>query len=75
MGTIMAVVYANLVVAFIEIRMFTRLPEVYNRDFVEFFINNYFRFLDDIQYKWDVQYDITPLWNILNNLDENIICF
>ena len=47
MGTKFAVVGSNLVVAYEEIKMFALIPQLYPQDFVDFFIRNYFRFLDD----------------------------
>lgn len=72
MGTTAAVVYANLHVAYIEVSLFNQLPNLYPLDFVQFFLQNYFRFLDDINYKWQTQYDIKPLHNLLNSIDPNI---
>ena len=48
MGTIFAVVGNNLTVACLEVKMFALLPQIYPRDFVDYFVSNYFRFLDDI---------------------------
>ena len=72
MGTAVSVIYADLTVAYIEIRMFDRLPSLFSRDIVELFIKNYFRFLDDIHYKWKVGIDIQTLHNFLNNLHPDI---
>ena len=52
MGTHAAAVFANLTVAFLEVKLFISLPEIFGRDVVEFFIKNYFRFLHDLNYKW-----------------------
>ena len=48
MGTIFAVAESNLTVAYFEEKMFTILQQIYPEDFVDFFIRNYFRFLDDV---------------------------
>ena len=45
---IFAVVATNLTVAYFEVKMFALLPQIYPRDFVDYFVRNYFRFLDDI---------------------------
>ena len=58
MGTHAAVVFAKLTVAFLEVKLFIRLPEIFSRDAVEIFIKNYFRFLDDLNYKWKQNIDI-----------------
>ena len=46
MGTIFAVVGSNLVVGYKEI-----LPQVYPQNFVDFLLQNCFRFSDDIFHK------------------------
>ena len=52
MGTIFVVVGSNLMVAYFEEKMFAILPQIFPKDFVDFFIRNYFRFLDGIFHKW-----------------------
>ena len=72
-GTPAAVIYANLAVAYIESKMFEMLPQLYPTDIVEFFMKNYFRFLDDVFYKWkDDIFDISALYELFNNADPNI---
>ena len=51
MGTIFDVVSSNLTVACYEVKMFSLLPQIYLRDFVDFFSRHYFRFLDDVFHK------------------------
>ena len=47
MGRKATVVCANLVLAYREVKMVSLLPTIYPRVFVQFIIQNYFRFLDD----------------------------
>ena len=72
MGAPCMVVVSNLVVAFLEKRMFAILPQVFPLDFVDFFIRNYFRFIDDVIHKWLSTFDIDLFRQILNNLDEDL---
>ena len=58
MGTIFAVVASNLTVGDFEQKMFAILPQIYSKDFVDFFIRNYFPFLDDVFHKWLIQFNI-----------------
>ena len=51
MRTIFAVVRSNLTVADFEEKMFAILPQIDPKDFVDFFIRNYFRFLYDVFHK------------------------
>ena len=60
MGTIFAVVGSNLTVTYFEVKMFALLPQIYPRDFVDYFVRNYFRFLDDIFRTWLINFDIEP---------------
>ena len=60
MGTIFAVVGSNLTMAYFEVNMFALLPQIYPRDFVDYFVCNYFRFLDDIFHTWLINFDIEP---------------
>ena len=60
MGTIFAVVGSNLTVTYFEVKMFALLPQIYPRDFVDYFVRNYFRFLDDIFHTWLINFDIEP---------------
>ena len=72
MGTVAAVVVANLVVAFVEVRLFAMLPQIYPRDFVDYIIRNYFRFLDDITLKWLGTFDIKPFYQLINQLEPDL---
>ena len=40
--------------------MFALLLQLYSQDFVDLFIRNYFRFLDDLFHKWLDNLDIEP---------------
>ena len=72
METKLAVVGSNLVVAYKEVNMFALLPQFYPQDFVDFFIRNDFRFLDDVFHKWFDNFDIEPFYSMINNLDPNL---
>ena len=65
-------VCANLVVAYREEKMFSLLPNIYPRDFVQFIIQNYFRFLDDIFHKWLKNFDIQGFYMIFEQLDPEL---
>ena len=72
MGTIFAVVDSNLTVANFEVKMFSLLPQIYPRDFVDYFVRNYFRFLDDIFQTWLINFDIEPFYKLINELDPDL---
>ena len=72
MGTIFAVVGSNLTVASFEVKMFSLLPQIYPRDFVDYFVRNYFRFLDDIFHTWLINFDIEPFYKSINELDPDL---
>ena len=52
--------------------MFAILPHIYPKDFVDFFICNYFRFLDDVFHKWLIQFNIQGFYKITNELDPDL---
>ena len=60
------------VVAYEEVKMFPLLPQLYLQDFVDFFIRNYFRFLDDIFHKWLGNSDIESFYSMINILDPDL---
>ena len=72
MGTKAAVNCANLGLGFLEIKAFEELPKLYPLDFVNYFIENYFRFLDDVDYSWLEDFDPQPFQSLFNELDQNI---
>ena len=71
MGTIFAVAGSNLTVAYFEEKMFAILPQIYPKDFVDFFISNYFQFLD-VFHKWLIQFNIQDFYKIMNELDPDL---
>ena len=72
MGTIFAVVGSNLTVAYFELKMFALLPQIYPRDFADYFVRNFFRFLDDIFNTWLINFDIEPFYKLINELDPDL---
>ena len=72
MGTKFVVIGSNLVVAYDEFKMFALLPQLYPQDFVDVFIRNYFRFLDDLFHKWLHNFDIELFYSMNNNLDPDL---
>ena len=72
MGTKAAVNCANLGVGYLEVKLFDQLPQHYPYDFVQFFIDNYFRFLDDLDYTWLDEFDPRPFQTLCNDLDPNL---
>ena len=72
MKTIFAVVGSNLTVAYFEIKMFALLPQIYSRDCVDYFVCNYFRFLDNIFHTLLISFDIEPFYKLINELDPDL---
>ena len=46
-----------------EVKMFTLLTQIYPRKFVDYFVHNYFRFLDDIFHTGLISFDTEPFTN------------
>ena len=66
MRIIFVVVGSNLRVAYFEEKMFAILPQIYPKDFVNFFIRNYFQFSDDVFHKWLIKFNIQTFYKIMN---------
>ena len=60
-----------MVVAYEEVQVFALLPQLYPEDFADFFVRNYFRFLD-IFHKLLGNFDIEPFYSMINNLDTDL---
>ena len=52
--------------------MLPLLPQIYPRDFVDYVVRNYFRFLDDIFQTWLINFDIEPFYKLINELDPDL---
>ena len=72
MGTNVAVIYAILVMAYLERKLYTRVNEMYPADYAEYIIKNWRRFIDDCFLIWNNQYNLGEFFDMLNNLDDNI---
>ena len=68
LGTKFSVVGSNLVVVYKEVKLFAFLDQLYPQDFVDFFLQNYFRFLDDIFHKLLENFDIKQFYDLINSL-------
>ena len=66
METISAVIGSSLTVASLEEKMFSILAQIYPKDFVNFFIYNYFQFLDNVFRKWLLKFNIQDFYKIMN---------
>ena len=72
MATKAAVNCANLSLGYLEVKAFDQLPKLYPLDLVNHFMENYFRFLDDVDYSWLQDYDPKPFQSLFNGLDPKI---
>ena len=68
LGTKFSVVGSNLVVVYKEVKLFAFLDQLYPQDFVDFLLQNYFRFLDDIFHKLLENFDIKQFYDLINSL-------
>ena len=71
MRTKSGVVGSNLVAVYKEVKMFALVLQLYPQDFVDFFIRNYFLFLD-IFHKWLDNFDIEPFYSMIYSLDSDL---
>ena len=73
MGTKMAPTYASLVMGFLEVKMYTRIKEVYSSDGYLHLTNSWLRYIDDCWLIWNADYgDIQIFFDIISNLDRSI---
>ena len=72
MRTIFVDVRSNFTVTCFEVKMFVLLPQIYHRDFVYYFVCNYFRFLDNIFHTWLINFNIEPFYRLINELDPDL---
>ena len=49
-----AVVETNLTGRYLEVKLFSNLSEIFSYETVEFFLKNYFRFLDLLKCSWKI---------------------
>ena len=69
----MAVIYAILVMAYLERKLYTKVKEMYLTDYAEYIIKNWRRFIADCFFLiWNNQYHLGEFFDMLNNLDDNI---
>lgn len=52
--------------------MFPFFSQLYPQDFVDIFISNKYRFLDDVFHKCLGNFDIKPFYETTHNLDPNL---
>ena len=72
-GTTVAPTYANLVMAFLETKLYSEVLRVFGSEVQKYVIKNWFRFLDDGTILWKKSFgDITRFINILNSLNSNL---
>ena len=72
MGTIFAPTYATLVVAYLEIKLYSIIETKYGQEERNYFEENWDRFLDDCFIPLDGPINPPILLTILNSLNKNI---
>ena len=73
MGTKVAPVYATLCLSYLEKSLYTIIESKYGPFMKDFFINNYFRFLDDVFIIFDSELiSVDCIDSMLNNLDPHL---
>ena len=72
MGTKMAPSYANLVLAYLEEKMYQHIRTTKGDEYANFIEQSFLRYLDDCFIIWDDKWDINDFVNILNGLHSNL---
>ena len=72
-GTTVAPTYANLVMAYLEVKLYNLVRQKYGDFIYKYVINNWKRFLDDGFIIWKTSFgEVGGFIDILNSLDKNI---
>ena len=72
-GTTVAPTYANLTMAYLEIKLYNLVKEKYGNDTYQYVINNWKRFIDDGFIIWKKSFgEVSGFIKILNSLEKNI---
>ena len=72
MGTKCALVYATMVIAFLEVRLYDKFQECFGLEARQKFQKEWMRYLDDCFIYWDTRLGpVTQLHDILNSLHDN----
>ena len=61
-----AFVYGNLTYGYSKVKLSNKLPEIFSHGILDFFLKNYFKYLDDVKYNWIESIDVSELMNSLN---------
>ena len=72
MGTNFPLTGSNLIVVYFEVKMFALLPQIFPRDFIDYFVRDYLRFLDDIFHTWLINFDMETFQKLINELDPHL---
>lgn len=73
MGTKMAPVYATLTLGYLEYKMYDTIKRNYNFQLHNFFVDNYFRYLDDVMLIYDKdQMSISEISALLNDMNVDL---
>lgn len=73
MGTKVAPTYANLVMGYLEIKLYNEISNVFGIDFKNYLLENWKRYLDDCFILWSKSTeDLDQFKCILNGLNENL---
>ena len=72
-GTTVAPTYANLIMAFLETKLYSLVLQHFGNEVHNYVIKNWFRFLDDGIILWKKSFgEITPFIEILNSLNSKL---
>ncbi|XP_062601156.1 uncharacterized protein LOC134262845 [Saccostrea cucullata] len=73
MGTKVAPTYATLVMGYLEEKLYSKLPEIFDETFVQYIRQNWKRYLDDIFIFWNkTEDDLEKFHTVINQLQESI---
>ena len=66
MGENVAVVYGDLTYGYLKVKLSNKLPEIFSHGILDFFLKNYFKFVDHVKSNWIESIDVSELMNSYN---------
>lgn len=66
MGENAAVVFGDLTYGYLKVKLSNKLSEIFSHDILEFFRQNYFKFVDHVKSNWIESIDVSELMNSYN---------
>ena len=71
-GSNVSVIYAILFIAYLELQLYSNVRDIYPRDYAEYIIPAWKRYIDDCFIICNNRYEFQPFYLMISNLDQTI---